>query len=113
MLVRYSGEQVRRLSSAPQSARLMIVGAAAAAFALAAGVAPTEASAALVPPSTKVASTRARAPSVRPVTRTCTCSDPATPTGSVATLAWAASALPGTGAASLSPTGVQLPQRPS
>ena len=84
----------------------MMAGFAAAAAARGGGGLPTEESAALVPPSTKVASTRAsRAVALRAVTRICTCSDPATPTGSVATLACAASALPGSGAESLSPTG--------
>ena len=46
------------------------------------------------------------------LTRTCTCSDPVTPTGSVATLARAASALPGSGAESLRGTAVHGPHRP-
>ena len=91
-----------------------MVGLAADALALAAGMLPTPRSAALVPPSTNVASSRSRrAVALGERTRTCTCSEPATPTGSVATLACEASVLPGSGAESLSPIGVHEPHRPS
>src|SRR6478735_4264420 len=91
----------------------MMAGFTAAAPAVAAGVCASDPSAALVPPSTKVASTRSnRAVALAALTRIWTCSDPATPTGSVATLARAASALPGSGAESLRPTAVQEPHWP-
>ncbi len=86
MLLTVVGVQVRRLSSAPHSDREMISGCATSARAVAGGPSPTEASAALAPPSTNVTTSRLRrAEALRLRTRIWTSSLPMTPTGSVAT----------------------------
>ncbi len=114
MLALYVGSHVRRLSSAPHCMRVMMVGLATAASAVATGIRPMEPSAALVPPSTKVALRRSIAVVARSErTRTCTASLPVTATGSVATLAALASEVSVSGAESESPTGVHGPHIPS
>src|SRR5688572_1617746 len=108
------GSHVRRVSSAPHAARLTTGGWAAAAEAVAAGARATDASAALVPPSTNVAVRRSSpAPTRELRTRTWISSDPVTPTGSVATFDRRASAVPGSGAESDRPIAAQRPHDPS